>query len=387
LNVLFVTGEYPPMRGGVGDFTREIAQEFVRVGDLAHVLTSASMPRHASVEDGVHVHRTMPGWGWATARRVSALAHNARADVINLQYQAAAYAMHPAINLLTGLRVGRGPGKARAPFVVTFHDLRVPYLFPKAGPLRKRIVYRMARSASAVIVTNEEDQAELRAQSIPARVIPIGSNVRRILPANFSAAAWKSAHGIPPTRKIFGYFGFMNESKGGELLISALNRMVGRQLDVGLLFVGEQLGASDPTNAGYRTGLNGMIDALHLRDRVTQTGYLNDEGVSAAFAACECLALPYVDGVSLRRGTFMAALANGCAVVTTTPRAPISLLDDTGNVLLVPPGDPAALAGALETVMSNPGLHARLQRGARDLNQYFQWKSIAAATRELFVSL
>ena len=86
---------------------------------------------------------------------VEAFIRQWRPDVVNLQYQAAAYQMHGAINLLPSQLA------KHTRTVVTFHDLRVPYLFPKAGPLRWQAVLHMARSVHHVIVTNAEDEATL----------------------------------------------------------------------------------------------------------------------------------------------------------------------------------------------------------------------------------
>jgi hypothetical protein len=81
---------------------------------------------------------------------------------------------------------------------VTFHDLRVPYLFPKAGPLRRWIVYHLARSAEGVIATNDEDFHRLLTEARPRRLalIPIGSNIPCAPPPGYDrppsgpAGAW-----------------------------------------------------------------------------------------------------------------------------------------------------------------------------------------------------
>lgn len=79
-----------------------------------------------------------------------------------------------------------------------------------------------------------------------------------------------------------------------------------------------------------------MAGELGLREHIYATGFLEERGVSEAFAACVCIALPYRDGASFRRGTLMAALAHRCAVITTQPRITLSELVHEENVLLVP---------------------------------------------------
>jgi hypothetical protein len=76
--------------------------------------------------------------------------------VVNIQYQPAAYNMNSAaINFL--------PWRLKnvVKTAVTFHDLRVPYLFPKAGRLRQTAVNFLARSADGVIATNPADYQSL----------------------------------------------------------------------------------------------------------------------------------------------------------------------------------------------------------------------------------
>ena len=78
----------------------------------------------------------------------------------------------PAINFL--------PWRLRgiAPAVVTFHDLRVPYLFPKANGLRGWVVRTMARRSAGCIATNAADLTRLQQWTDkPLRHIPIGSNI------------------------------------------------------------------------------------------------------------------------------------------------------------------------------------------------------------------
>jgi glycosyltransferase involved in cell wall biosynthesis len=123
---------------------------------------------------------------------------------------------------------------------------------------------------------------------------------------------------------------------------------------------------------------------LGVADRIVATGFLPPDQVTAGFLATDVCALPYVEGASLRHGTFMAALAHGRAIVTTQPLVPLDELRDGENVLLVPPNDAGALADGIRRVMADSALCARLERGAAELAQQFTWDRIAARTAEVY---
>lgn len=384
MRIAFIAGEYPPLQGGLGDFTRELGKAVIAAGHDVHVITRflQGAPAREAQAGQPEVHRLIPAWGWDSRRRIDGFLRVFKPDVVNLQYQAAAYGMHPAINLLPSWL-----GKS-VPTVVTFHDLRAPYLFPKAGPLRWRSILAMARGARATIVTNVEDDQALRDERVPnVRTIPIGSNVSPETLHDFCAERWKVEHGIAADTALFGYFGFLNESKGGESLIRALAELRRRALNVGLLHIGGKTGASDPTNFAYAQHLDALADALSVRDRVFETGFLDNAGVSAAFAACDCIALPYRDGASYRRGTLMAAFAHGAAIVTTEPRVRLPELRDGDAALLVPPDHPQRLADAIARVLTDADLRARLQAGSAAVSSLFRWDRIAAETLAVFAEV
>jgi glycosyltransferase involved in cell wall biosynthesis len=306
--------------------------------------------------------------------------------VIHVQYQAAAYAMHPAINFWPW-RVRRlGAGRPRT--AVTFHDLKVPYLFPKAGPLRRWVVNELARRSDAAITTNREDLEKLRHElgSAPA-LIPIGSNIAPRLPSGYDRETWRARWGAGPDDLLLCFFGFINDRKGVDTLLHALRLLVADPdgpANPSLLFVGGQTGASDPTNLAYLARIQALIAELGLEDRVRWTGYVSPEEVSASFQAADLCVLPFRDGVSFLHGTFHAALAHGVPIVTSWPRVALPELVDGKNVYLVPPEDAQALAGGIGQLAGDPDLRRTLGAGAQVLSAQFRWEKIAADTLDLY---
>ncbi|HHH40691.1 MAG TPA: glycosyl transferase family 1, partial [Chloroflexi bacterium] len=99
MRIGLVTGEYPPDQGGVGDFTHRLGEALAALGHEVHVLTDIRNTQYA-ISFPLTVHRVVPGWGWGCWQRLLALARELSLDVLNVQYQAAAYGMHPAINFV-----------------------------------------------------------------------------------------------------------------------------------------------------------------------------------------------------------------------------------------------------------------------------------------------
>jgi glycosyltransferase involved in cell wall biosynthesis len=393
MKLALVSGEFPPRQGGVGDYTRELAAEFVRRGLGVQIITGmaagrvAPPPGDASIPSYTVCHARLESF-----RSLTAVHELVRAlDIVHVQYQAAAYGMTAPIHFLPRFLRARDP---RRPVAVTFHDLRVPYLFPKAGSLRRRAVMFLARSCPAVVVTNQEDwqaiNAEFQDLSGPVRpelvMIPIGSNIDANAPASMNREAARVSLGVAPDEVLLCYFGFLNASKGGETLVRILAQAVRAGCKARLLMLGGEIGASDPTNACYARQVKTLVSELGLDARVIWAGYRPPADVTAFWGASDIAVLPYVDGASLRRGTLMAALAHAMPIVTTTPRLPIPQFRAGENIALAPAEDVEALALQVITLSEAPLLRERLSRGAAQMAQEFTWPRIVDRHLELYRS-
>ena len=379
MRVALVTGEYPPMQGGVGDFTRQLAQALAGQGVDMHVITSVRAG--GSHTPGVAVHPVIRGWSFLALFQLRLLARRLTLDLLNLQYQAAAYGLSAPIHFL--------PAWAGVPVVVTFHDLRVPYLFPKAGRLRPAAVTHLARTAAGIIVTDPGDAGELRRRGGLRHLeqIPIGSNISPTPPVGYDRQAWRASLGVRPDETLLGYFGFLNESKGGDTLVSAMAILDDRKAPARLLLIGGRTGASDTSNVAFEAQVARQISRYDLDRRIIRTGFVETPQVSGHLLACDAVVLPYRDGVSFRRGSLMAALAHGCAVITTQPARQLSELIDGENIRLVPPASAPALVLAITELLHAPDLRARLGQGALKLATGFGWDVIASRTLAFYESI
>lgn len=376
MRIGLITGEYPPMEGGVGAYARELAKELLALNHDVYILTRQEAVT-AEQNDIPVAARIGATWNPAANRIAMEWAEEANLDVVNVQFQTAAYNMHAAIHFIKTW--------INRPLVVTFHDLRVPYLFPKAGPLRTWIMKRLAHSAEDVISTDRDDQHKLNDWGIDATWIPIGSNIAAPLRTPEVVSRARQSMGLRDDELCLAYFGFLNESKGALTLVQAAEQIKTAGIPIRLLMIGGRAGASDPTNYAYGERIDHAIEVAELTDQTIWTGFVSDDEVSAYFFASNIVALPYRDGVSLRRGTLMAALAHGCTIVTTTPSTPLPELD--GAMAIVPIDDPAALANEVQDLWADPDRRIALGRRASEAASQFTWDKIAEQTQAVYRKL
>jgi glycosyltransferase involved in cell wall biosynthesis len=108
--------------------------------------------------------------------------------------------------------------------------------------------------------------------------------------------------------------------------------------------------------------LRDQLRADRLDDRVTFAGEADADAVSAYYDRADLFVLPTeYEGYGM---VVAEALAHGLPVISTATGGIPDLVGDAAG-LLVPPGDPAALADAISRVLADPVLRDRLAAGAR----------------------
>lgn len=368
MRIGIISGEYPPLQGGVGAYTDLLSRIFSERGHQVFVF---SEPRAEQQLDTIPLTKHA-GWGFGAVRAIQKWIAQNQIEIVNLQFQTAAYKMSPVIHFL--------PHFIDKPFITTFHDLRFPYLFPKAGELRDWIVLHLASVSDRIIVTDYEDYQ--RVAHLPCvEVIPIGSNILGDVPPDFDAAVWRKKAGASDGDFLLAYFGFINHSKGVDVLLQAMAQL--NQPNIKLVMIGGRTGTADPTNAAYADSIDKLIVDLNLSDKIIWTGFIEDAEVSAYLRAADVVVLPFRDGASFRRGSLMAAIQHECAIITTYPtHTAIPFTPD--NMILVRPNDATVIANAIVTLSATPQLCYQLQIGVAHLKRLFDWQIIASSYEQLF---
>ena len=370
MKIGMISGEFAPMPGGVGDFARILAERITKHGHDVHMLSRAGC-----ASDALPV-STVKNWGIKCLSPIQNWAEQNDFELINLQFQTAAYDMSPVIHFLSAA--------LDQPFVTTFHDLRHPYLFPKAGRLRDWTVRHLAQSSDGVIVTNREDAASLAHLPLQT-LIPIGSAIPHTNDADSSRSSWRERLGAAEATFLLGFFGFIQPIKGADYLIEALAELRQRDLDLRLVFIGA---SSNPIDSGadsaYRQQLDERIRKHALQECIHWTGFISDDEVAACLNAMDLITLPFLDGASYRRSTLIAAIHQGCAILTTQAAVETDSFKHGENLFFIPSHSSEEITTAIAQLMGNPLQLERLRHGARDLRSHFDWDVIATDTITFF---
>jgi glycosyltransferase involved in cell wall biosynthesis len=158
--------------------------------------------------------------------------------------------------------------------------------------------------------------------------------------------------------------------KGLVLLIEAVAKLA-TERDVHLVVVGRAREAS---------AADAALDRLGIRDRVEFRSGLTDDELVALLRSAQVAVVPSLyEGFSLPAAEAMAV---GTPLVATTAGALPEVAGPDGEAALaVAPGDASALAQAVERVIDDPALAARLgAAGVARVNRLFTWRRTAERT-------
>ncbi|HET9073474.1 MAG TPA: glycosyltransferase [Solirubrobacteraceae bacterium] len=254
------------------------------------------------------------------------------------------------------------------PTVLTLHDPGIA-----AGPGRFGIpAGRLARLDAIIVHSPEARTALLAAQPAldPARihVVRHGPLGRPAGPGQLPPELGGSRR---PGRPVVLFFGLLRAYKGIDTLLEAWARV----RDAELWIVGRPLELSpalDPPPAGV----------------TVVPRFVSPAEADAVFAAADLVVMPYLD---LGRASFSGVLASALGharplVVSDLPGFAEVLA--AGAAHAVPPGDPAALAAAIQALVEDPSARASLARtGAAFAARRLSWAEAASATRAVYAKV
>ncbi len=235
----------------------------------------------------------------------------------------------------------------------------------------------MLRGCRFLVVTSDQEQAELVSAGSPRERIVLRRNGVDAPTALPERGKFRAAYGISPDTKLILFLGRLSQKKSPDLLLQAFaNLPAPLGGNAQLVFVG-------PDESGMKARLMQMAVQLGVASRVRLCGPLFEQDKWAAYRDADVFVLP---SQNENFGNAAAeAAAAGTPVIVTEACGIAPLL--AGVAGLVVAHDAAAISGAMERVLVEPGLHARLAAGCREVVSRLGWEEPAMAMEGLYGQL
>lgn len=219
------------------------------------------------------------------------------------------------------------------------------------------IAAKLSRAAFAVAISRFNREWLLGRHVRPGSAAPDVRVVHCGVPVD--ALAFRPPSFVPGRRRVLAV-GRLDPIKGFGHLVAACGELARRGEPVDCRIVGD---------GPLRAPLQAAIDAAGLGDSVRLMGALPQAQVQRWLESSDVFVLPSVvtpegdrDGIPV---ALMEAMARGLPVVSTTVSGIPELVAHGLEGLLVPPGDPSALADAIGRQLADRGAAAVMARSAR----------------------
>ena len=291
----------------------------------------------------------------ASARRTRRAIAEAGVDLVHVH--------EPAVPIVGLAALGSG-----LPTVTTHHAWAdTPGLYGVVGRVLRR---RIAAVEVGLAVSPAAAEHHARALGLPRsafRIVPNGVDVERFRDA-------RPLDRLAADAPILLFVGRLEPRKGFEQAIRAFARLKMHHPELRMVVVGD---------GPERERCQALLPA-GLRVDVDMLGRVSVDDLPRCYASADVYVAPALGGESFGI-VLLEAMAAGAAVVASDLPGFRSVVDDGVTGRLVPPGDPVALADAVDALLRNPSLRANQVTRAAEAVREYDWPWVAAQVRSAYV--
>jgi glycosyltransferase involved in cell wall biosynthesis len=364
MNVVHIFKDcYPPTTGGIEQHMNLLCRRLAQRVRVTILVPSRSCRRREELLDGVRIVR-VPEFGRYASVPLCPTApfelHRLKPDIAHLHFP------NPMGDLTQLL------GAPKVPFVVTYHaDIIKQKVFV---PLYRPILEHLFNKARKVLFSAEEN---IDSSMLPSgcrhkcAVVPFGIDIESFRLRDREADAVASLRG-ELNGPVILFVGAARYYKGIDVLLKSMAQVDGR-----LLLAGR--GTEEPS-------IRNMARALKVSEQVRFYGEVSQSMLRILLHAADIFVLPSIDRCETFGIGQLEAMACSKPVVSTDLPTGVRSVNRQGVTgLVVPPGEPDALAGALNTLVSNPSLRAEFGSAARRrVEREFGADQMVAKTLEVY---
>ncbi len=350
MKILYIYKDYYPVKGGIENYTRQLAEGMLERGHGVEVL--ATNPGFSSVNEVINGVPVLKAGRWLnvssapispglTLHYLKRLLSNrvVQPDIVHLQFP-----YPPAeVSWLFGSYI---PLVHRPRTILTYHSdvVRQRRLLAAYRPFLRQVLRRV----DMIVPTSPaymHSSPFLQPVLDKCRVIPLGVDSLR-----WSQATARQMPAI--SGPVILFVGRLRYYKGLSYLLAAMPDIL---KDAHLVIVG-----SGPEEGSLRL----QTTELNLNNRVHFVGEVSETDLPGYYAAADLFVLPACERSEAFGMVQLEAMAAGKAVISTELGTGTSFANQDGQTgLVVPPANPAALASAINQLLN--ATEWRLEMGQR----------------------
>jgi glycosyltransferase involved in cell wall biosynthesis len=370
MRILIVNSEHPPVGGGAGNASANLAEELVSMGERVAVLTSRynDFPID-SREEGVRIYRCLSQRRFedrSSPREQFLFMLGGLTDGVRFIRQ-----WSPDV-IITFFGIPSGPVGLAAktlfgiPYVVSLRGGDVPgfrpYDFKRMHRILGPLIHLVWKHAGCVVANSRglKELANKFSPEVPIKVIPNGVNIDEFSPRKRS---WKDPELLFVGRIVY--------QKGLDLLIKALSTL--RDLNWQLTIVGD---------GPYLSVIQALAAELKINDRITFAGWVQKDQIEGYYQKANLFVFPSRhEGMS---NALLEAMAMGLPVVASDIAGNDELVVPEKTGLLFEKNDLDALTADMRALIEHPELRRQFGNRSRErISAQYTWNNTARGYLEV----
>jgi glycosyltransferase involved in cell wall biosynthesis len=362
MNILMINFEYPPLGGGGGVATYDIACELAK-RHTVHVLTTVfrDLPKTETIE-GVVIHRVRvlgrTSLPTSTFLSLVTFAPAAFFAGIRIMRQTKFDVLYAQFVIPSGLPAALLSKLFRIPFVLTFigGDVYDPSkaISPHRHFLLRTLIRWIASAADARTAISHDTKTrtiELHGVTEDITVVPIG------LQPTPEVSASRKELGLSDTDIICLSIGRLVSRKGYDILLSAWKKVP----DAKLVIIG---------NGPLKSQIVERIAEYGLTDRVQLLGQVEEQKKQQLLSVADMyVSAAQHEGFGI---VFLEAMHAGLPIVAANDGGQTDFLTHAQHALLVAPHDSEGFSDAVTTLIQDKELRQKMgQKNKEDVQEYY----------------
>jgi glycosyltransferase involved in cell wall biosynthesis len=359
MKVLYISGSFPPMKCGVGDYALKLILNIKNIEPKLEIgmITSLDGSCKDISETNFTIFNQIVSWNFSEIKEIKKIIRLWSPDLVHLQYPTAGYAYQLMPNFLPLLLAN-----SNTKILQTWHD-----------PFSSKGIFRYLPNLltrDTVVVVEENFTNYLPKWYIPLlhfkefKYIPVASNIPSISLTSKRIQEIRYKYNCI-NRKLITFFGFASEKKGIDQIFD-----IADPSEHNIILICELM-----ENEPYHKIVLSRLNSPEWLGKVSIAGYLPENEVAELLASSDAVIFPFIGGVSSRNASVLAAQSQGTFVITTSTQE-VGYSEEK-NTYYANPNDISEMRSALKHYVARKNIQ----------NQSCQWNKIAQDHIKLYKSL